>query len=240
MNEYILMLKAGLEDCFSLQSDAVRDWKMEGFDQARLEALRPRSPKPEESAENCFNWQAGLADLRAFTLETHYCNFAFWQLLQTGPKERASAETRAFAQDLLKSRAYLLPRTDNALLALLTPHLPEGGRGTINTESPARAIDRMSMLSIKLAHFTNLPTVTRLSKTRQEQCATLTKRLRQERQLLAEAILRLVDEYAEGEKRLPPARLPEPSLELASELAPELAGPAEELYHMAAGLACLL
>jgi len=147
-------------------------------------------------------------DLRACIAAQHACNFRLWHIEDTarrrdvGPEVIADCKRRIDA--LNQERNDGMEKVDACLLRELTPLLPAPEPGITprcNTEALGMAVDRMSILSLKIWHMEEQLTRTDVDEAHLQSCADKASVLHAQRRDLEQAILDLLDEFAAGSKR---------------------------------------
>jgi len=96
-------------------------------------------------------------------------------------------------------RTDMVERIDDHYMSLFAQVKPLPG-ATINTETPAWAIDRLSILALKIYHFTIEATRADSSEEHRAKCQTKLDTLLQQRADLIQAIADLLQELADGRK----------------------------------------
>ena len=147
-------------------------------------------------------------DLHVCIAAQHACNFQLWHIEDTarrrdvGPGVIADCKRRIDA--LNQERNDGMEKVDACLLRELTPLLPPLEPGTeprYNTESLGMAVDRMSILSLKIWHMEEQLTRADVDAAHIGNCADKASILRMQRRDLEHSILDLMDEFAAGNKQ---------------------------------------
>ncbi len=94
----------------------------------------------------------------------------------------------------------VIEEIDKYLVALIAPHLPKGATSRINTETVGMAIDRLSILALKIYHMEEQTHRTDVTAEHIESCRMKFDILCQQRKALITAVLELMDDYAAGQK----------------------------------------
>ncbi|MBN2139430.1 MAG: DUF4254 domain-containing protein [Desulfovibrionaceae bacterium] len=181
-------IETALADCFGLQERAVAEWhdKEPGF----------RDPEPAA---------AGLDQLKELVLRQHWTNFSLWHVEDRARRRDVGPEVIAeckYAIDGLNQRRNdLIEKVDACLVALMAPLIPQGAGPGFNTETLGQALDRLSILQLKLFHM--LEQTRRKGVGREHVAACLRKHaiLDEQRRDLSQGVLDLVSEYRQGLKR---------------------------------------
>jgi cell division protein FtsB len=147
-------------------------------------------------------------DLHTCIAAQHACNFHLWHIEDTarrrdvGPEVIADCKRRIDA--LNQARNDGMEKVDACLLRELAPLLPPLKPGIAprrNTESLGMAIDRMSILSLKIWHMEEQLARAYVDADHIQSCADKASVLRAQRRDLESAVLDLVDEFAAGNKQ---------------------------------------
>jgi hypothetical protein len=147
-------------------------------------------------------------DPRACIAIQHACNFQLWHVedaarrRDVGPEVIADCKRRIDA--LNQERNDGMEKVDACLVRALTPLLPApppGAAPRYNTESLGMAVDRMSILSLKIWHMDEQAARPDADAAHRRGCADKASVLRGQRRDLERSILDLVDEFAAGAKR---------------------------------------
>lgn len=192
-------LAALLADCFALQDEATARWHTE----------EPAAPEPPAGAQSAPD---GLPDvLRALVLDQHLRNFRLWHVEDMARRrdvdDAVIADCKRRIDALNQERNDRMERVDACLVDLLRPLLPgagtgpETGREAYNTESPGMAIDRLSILSLKIWHMAEQTERADASPEHIAACRDKLAVLRRQREDLAAAVQDLMAEYLAGSKR---------------------------------------
>ncbi len=177
-----------LDACFKLQDEATASWH----------SVSPEAPEVAPDAP------ASAETLRALVLSQHLRNFLLWHTEDTarrtdvGPEVIADCKYRI--DRLNQERNDRMERVDACLVALLSPLLPANPQPYINTESLGMAIDRLSILSLKIWHMAEQLERTDVSREHIESCRKKLHVLQEQRQDLMQAVRHLVSEFLAGTK----------------------------------------
>ena len=163
---------------------------------------------PETGPETDPETGGDLRDLHACIAAQHACNFQLWHVEDTarrrdvGPEVIAACKRRIDA--LNQERNDGMEKVDACLLRELAPLLPALKAGTTprhNTESLGMAVDRMSILSLKIWHMEEQIARADVDEEHRQNCADKAAVLRTQRLDLEQSILDLMDEFAAGSKQ---------------------------------------
>jgi hypothetical protein len=149
--------------------------------------------------------QAGFLDLLS---RQHWCNFRLWHVEDRARRKDAGAELIAdckYAIDKLnQERNDMIERLDLFLVRALEPLLPsapQGARPRFNTETIGVALDRGSILALKMYHMQEQAERAGVTGDFVAECQRKLAVLTEQRFDLCESVLDLVDDYALGAKR---------------------------------------
>jgi len=177
-------LRGLLAQCAAAQAEAVADWH-------RAAPGEPAPPDP--------------ADLGALVLAQHLANYRLWHVeddaraRDVGPE--VIARCKRDIDRLNQQRNDLMEQVDACLVSLLLPLLPARLPERINTETLGSALDRLSILSLKIFHMDEQTRRADAGPEHQAACQDKVAVLRRQRADLLAAAQDLVDEYGRGEKR---------------------------------------
>lgn len=190
-----------LSECFVLQDEATERWHSE----------EPAAPEPPDCAGDVSDALPGVVPeklanaLRALVLDQHLRNFRLWHVEDEARRrdvdDAVIAGCKRRIDALNQERNDRMERVDACLVALLRPLLPVAGSEAYNTESPGMAIDRLSILSLKIWHMAEQ---TRREDAGPEHIAACREKLavlHRQRRDLAAAVQGLMTEYLAGSKR---------------------------------------
>ncbi|MDR2076266.1 MAG: DUF4254 domain-containing protein [Desulfovibrio sp.] len=180
----IKRLYAALEEAFAAQTAAVEEWHV------------PRAPLPV---------QAGGEDLRALILAQHASNFRLWHVEDRARRrdvpDAAIAACKREIDALNQTRNDGIEKVDRRLAILLEPFLPREAARRLNTETAGMAIDRLSILALKIYHMEEQTLRRDAGGEHRKACRDKLAVLRSQRLDLARSVLELLDDYAAGRKR---------------------------------------
>lgn len=186
MNETILEVKAALEACFAEQAHLTDRW---------------HEQEPEMPA--C-SGECTLENMRSLALLQHYYNFRLWHVEDEARRldvdDSVIADCKRRIDGLNQHRNDYIERLDACLVEILSPALPKDATGRQNTETVGMAVDRMSILALKIFHMEEQTRRKDVHKAHIEACARKLAVLRRQRQDLMRAVLDLISAYAAGHK----------------------------------------
>jgi len=171
-----------------VQTDAVREWHTTGSEEGPLE--EPVVVR---------------GDLVSHVLAQHCFNFRLWHVEDIARRTDVGADVIADCKrriDRLNQRRNdAMEQVDACLIELLGPCLPANAAARINTESPGMAIDRLSILSLKIWHMAEQLARTDVGPEHLASCGKKLDVLKQQRDALLGALKELFADYLRGEKR---------------------------------------
>jgi hypothetical protein len=152
--------------------------------------------------------QADPEDLQSCIVVQHGCNFRLWHIEDVARRKDVGpevvAECKRRIDELNQKRNDGMERIDACLLRRLQPLLPvlpPGSRPRYNTESLGMAIDRLSILSLKIWHMNEQLARTDVSGHHIRACADKAAVLLGQRRDLEQSVLDLLDDFAAGRKQ---------------------------------------
>jgi hypothetical protein len=174
-------LKAAMEEAFAAQTAAAEDWHV-------------RTPEPDREG-----------GLRAAILAQHASNFRLWHVEDRARRrdvpDAAIAACKREIDGLNQLRNDGIEEVDRRLAALLEPLLPRKAARRVNTETAGMAVDRLSILALKIYHMEEQTRRPDAGPEHVEACRNKLAVLRRQRLDLIRAVLELLDDYAAGRKR---------------------------------------
>ncbi|MCL1890382.1 MAG: DUF4254 domain-containing protein [Desulfovibrionaceae bacterium] len=193
MTEPCRKMHAYLISCFEAQTSAVAGWHA---------AAPLAAPFPVVDI-------AAAEALPQLVLNQHYMNYDLWHVEDTARRRDVSAEIIAGCKyridKLNQQRNDCMEQVDGCLLSLLSPHLPQlpadRGCSRHNTESLGMAVDRLSILALKIYHMEEQTRRNDADAAHRESCRKKTTILREQRSDLVQAVLDLVEDYLSGRKQ---------------------------------------
>lgn len=187
-----------LTDCFDAQHKATADWHV----------AEPPAHEPAPVAPDAEGTVADAALLHRLVLAQHLMNFRLWHVEDTARRTDVGpdviAECKRIIDGLNQRRNDHMEKVDACLVALLRPLLPApvpGQRPRHNTESLGMAVDRLSILSLKVFHMEEQAERTDAVPDHRERCAAKLAVLREQRADLVQAVLDLAAEFLDGRKQ---------------------------------------
>jgi hypothetical protein len=139
-------------------------------------------------------------------LREHLINFLLWHVEDQARRKDVGPEDivrcKQEIDGLNQSRNDAIEQVDACLVAMVEPLLPQdAATPRYNTESLGGALDRLSILSLKVYHMEEQILRTDVPEEHINTCRTKAGTLREQRQDLLQSALELIDDYALGLKR---------------------------------------
>lgn len=186
MNETFSKLEATLESCFAEQSATTALWHETEPEQL----LRPDESTPE--------------NLRNLILSQHLFNFRLWHVedaaRRTDVSDTVIAECKRRVDALNQKRNDGIEAVDHCLVSLLQPLLPRNAANRRNTETVGMAVDRLSILALKIYHMEEQTKRADAGPEHRASCEKKLAALNRQRADLIRAVLELITDYAMGHK----------------------------------------
>ena len=168
-----------------------------GFE--RVEELTTRWHAEEPAFEG------DAAHLRDAVLMEHLVNFRLWHVedeaRRTDVDDSVIADCKRRIDALNQRRNDLMEKVDEAVNRAVLEFLPDDAREASATETLGAALDRLSILALKIFHMREQAERSDVDEAHRTNCAKKLAVLERQRDDLRAAILGLVDEYAAGDKR---------------------------------------
>ena len=147
----------------------------------------------------------GLPGLRELSARLHWTNFRMWHLEDRARRrdvpERVIAECK-YAYDRLNTvRNALTEAVDVCLMTLLESLLPENAEDRHNTETLGCALGRLSVLALRLYHMQEQARRRDAGEEHKNTCSGLCEEVLGQRDRLADSVVELLEDYAEGRKK---------------------------------------
>lgn len=188
MHSEILKVRAALEDCFAAQEAATVRW---------------HQCEPEDPA--C-SGETSLNNLRCLVLAQHRWNFLLWHVEDAARRrdvpDSVIADCKRQVDALNQKRNDGMEKVDQCLVRLLAPLLPAGAAPRQNTETVGMAVDRLSILALKIYHMDEQTRRVEAGPEHVRACGDKLRTLRGQREDLSRAVLELIDDYASGNKAI--------------------------------------
>ncbi|WP_462326198.1 DUF4254 domain-containing protein [Desulfobaculum sp.] len=181
-------LKKTLEECFAEQVAYVADW---------------HTAEPEDI--DVPEGEATPATLRALIAREHLRNYRLWHVEDEARRKDVGPEIIAQCKrdidGLNQSRNDYMEKVDACIVELVLPHLPQNAAERYNTETIGAAVDRLSIISLKMFHMREQTERADVSEEHIRSCQQKLAVLQEQSADLQRSVLELVDDYAEGRKR---------------------------------------
>ncbi|MBL3582129.1 DUF4254 domain-containing protein [Oleidesulfovibrio alaskensis] len=188
------IIKSGLERAFDAQADATARWHDSEPDTATQAGKQVTENEP------------ALAALHRLVLAQHLMNFKLWHVediarrKDVGPEVIADCKYRIDGYN--QQRNDYMEKVDICMISLMDPLLPPAHEQVrINTESLGMAVDRLSILSLKMFHMLEQAAREDAPEQHRENCRAKLAVLAEQRHDLSRAVMELLDDYARGVKR---------------------------------------
>lgn len=143
--------------------------------------------------------------LVALSMAQHLMNFKLWhtedQARRKDVGDNVIAECKRTIDGFNQLRNNFMEKVDACIVGMCLPYLPQTDSPRYNTESIGAAVDRLSILSLKIYHMREETERTDVDAAHIESCRHKLFTLLEQREDLFTAILELIDDYAAGLKR---------------------------------------
>ena len=175
-----------LEQCFSTQTTATEQWHVR---------------TPNESICSSQNFPENLPEL---VLAQHLCNFLLWHVEDTARRkdvpDSVIVECKRRVDKLNQMRNDAMEEVDRRLCLLLAPLMPPSPSPRRNTETVGMAVDRLSILALKIYHMEEQTRRGDAEEEHIQNCSEKLRVLQEQRQTLVLAVLDLIRDYLRGYK----------------------------------------
>lgn len=111
------------------------------------------------------------------------------------------ADCKRRIDGLNQKRNDLIEKVDACLVGLVGPLLPEEGEGRFNTETVGSAVDRLSIINLKIYHMREQTERGDVDEAHLQSCRDKLAVLQEQRADLLQSALELLDDYVAGAKR---------------------------------------
>lgn len=143
--------------------------------------------------------------LRDLVLQQHLRNFKLWHVEDQARRRDVDGEIIArckYEIDALnQQRNDLIEQVDACLIRRIGTFLPGDAVAAYNTETIGSALDRLSILSLKIFHMQEQTEREDADAAHKAACADKLAILWEQHRDLSQSVLALIDEYATGTKR---------------------------------------
>ncbi len=175
-------------DCAKEQLDAVARWH-----DVEPEFEDPGPPEP------------GRDRFLRIALAQHLTNFRLWHVEDRARRKDVGPEVIAACKyeidGLNQRRNDLIERMDACLAAMVEPLLPGGARDRYNTETVGGALDRLSILALKVYHMAEQARRPDVGQEHRAECGRKLAVLELQRENLLAGVIELLEEYRQGLKK---------------------------------------
>jgi len=183
-------IKAALLKGLVLQDTTTAAWHEPG-----------RDPETDDLAS-----YADPAGIDGCILAQHVCNFTLWHIEDTARRtdvdDAVIADCKRRIDGWNQRRNDGMEKVDAAVIGRMQPLLPAyTGEPRYNTESLGMAVDRMSILSLKIWHMDEQLLRTDVDAAHIQSCADKAGVLREQRRDLERSILQLLDDFTSGARQ---------------------------------------
>lgn len=192
MNSSHTDFDALLVECFALQAQATAEWHEQEPGDVPPAAAGASAPEL----------------LRTLVRSQHLRNFRLWHVEDTARRRDVDnaviADCKQRIDALNQQRNDFMEKVDECLVRMLAPALPAlaaGIRPRHNTESLGMAVDRLSILALKVYHMDEQTRRDDVDAAHKSACAAKLATLREQRGDLAQAVLDLAAEFRAGTKQ---------------------------------------
>jgi hypothetical protein len=179
-------IKESLELCFDEQVSATARWH-------ETEPTQPGDPT-----------DYGLDTLPSLVMKEHFYNFSLWHVEDDARRRDVDdsiiADCKRRIDRLNQQRNDCIEVIDRCLCAVLEPLLPVDAAQRQNTETAGMALDRLSILALKIYHMQEQTERVDVDAQHLRNCSEKLSILRHQREGLAQALLELISDYAAGGK----------------------------------------
>jgi len=181
-------LERTLSACVKAQTDAVPAWH----------ATEPGVPPADPDAGE-------LDRFRALVLEQHLTNFRIWHREDSARRRDVDDDVIAACKRdidaLNQQRNDLIEQVDVCLGGVLQPLLPAAAEDRFNTETVGMALDRLSILSLKIYHMQEQADRTDVDDDHHTSALAKVATLAIQHADLRRGVMDLIADYAAGRKR---------------------------------------
>jgi cell division protein FtsB len=182
-----------LEAGFGLQEELTEKWHIKEDDmEAEYEKIMGRN-------EN---------DPVGVIAAQHFMNYSLWHIEDTARRLDVPSSVIADCKHKIdvfnQKRNNLIEKIDETLTNAITPLLSQKAPEKYNTETLGMAIDRMSIIALKIFHMREQTLRTDAGPEHTEICGKKLSQLKEQRERLRQSILDLIDDYFAGRKAIKP------------------------------------
>jgi hypothetical protein len=184
----------GLKRGFGVQEELTSRWhEEEGDMEAEYESI---------IASPCSR------DLIGIIAAQHFMNYSLWHTEDTARRLDVPAGVIADCKHKIdvfnQKRNNLIEKIDEAIANAIAPHLPPTPAPKYNTETLGMAIDRMSIMALKIFHMREQTQRSDVDMEHIDKCAEKLAQLTEQRRWLEKSIFDLIDDFLTGKKSVKP------------------------------------
>ena len=138
----------------------------------------------------------------------HFMNYSLWHVEDTARRLDVPASVIADCKHRIdvfnQKRNNLIEKADEALISAIEPLLTQKAPEKYNTETLGMAIDRMSIIALKIYHMREQASRSDAGREHRDLCAKKLSQLSEQRERLKQSILDLLDDCFAGRKAIKP------------------------------------
>ncbi|MDR1020847.1 MAG: DUF4254 domain-containing protein [Synergistaceae bacterium] len=183
-----------LECCFEAQEELTERWHLKAGDM-------------EAEYESIMSSVSGKS-LACVIAAQHFMNYSLWHVEDTARRRDVQADVIADCKhriDVLnQKRNNLIEKIDEAVTSAMSASLPPDALEKYNTETLGMAIDRMSIIALKIYHMREQTSRGDVDQWHRDRCAAKLSELTEQRERLKQSIFDLADDYLAGRKSIKP------------------------------------
>lgn len=185
---------SALLKCREAQDDATVTW---------------HTNEPADTGEVCSlqmeKGEDGEESLICIAKAQHMMNFKLWHVEDQARRKDVGDDVISRCKRTIdgynQRRNDFMEKIDNCVVNMCAPFMPKDkGNAKYNTESIGAAVDRLSILSLKIYHMEEETQRTDVDQKHIDNCKMKLATLREQRDDLFNSILELIDDYAQGIK----------------------------------------
>lgn len=181
-------LQRTLSACVKAQTDAVPAWH------TAEPSVQPAGPD-----------DGGLDRFRALVLEQHLANFRIWHREDTARRRDVGDDVIAACKRDIdafnQERNDLIEQVDACLVGLLDSLLPAAAEDRFNTETVGMALDRLSILSLRIYHMEEQADRKDVDDDHRTRTRATLATLAEQHADLQRGVMDLIADYAAGRRR---------------------------------------
>ena len=186
-------VKKALAKCRDAQDEATCLW---------------HTSKPADTSDVCpaqmEKGENGEESLICIVRAQHLMNFTLWHVEDEARRKDVGddviAKCKRSIDGFNQRRNNFMEKVDACIVNMCAPNMPQNPKARFNTESIGAAVDRMSIISLKIYHMAEETERTDVDQEHINSCNIKLATLREQRLDLFNSILELIDDYAAGVK----------------------------------------